>query len=255
MRSGNAAFGSSILVSSRKKFQLVDGEPPAQAAGYFDTVPVGRYDHNEDLGVGGQIVNGGGGAKWRRFQAGPWCLNPSLHFVPQRIDAPFEILCGRLRGSQAGCLIFTLADEGLSRKIHTLATPLGLGRFLFSKLNSLEMTLNDLAFARFDGAVRGVHCAMCRLDENRINTQAGALRTNTREHITNRDRPSVCTFHEMPGSNRVGANLIENLVLTFPRLEKRRRPHHNGSRERRLPIEDLGPMDNLILQHFMYGLK
>src|ERR1700674_3185971 len=100
MRWGPAAFGDSILLSSRKKFQLVRREPPAQAAGRFDTVPVGRYNHDENLGVGSQIGNVGGGAKWRRFQAGPRRLNASLYFMPQRIDTLFEILHRRLPGGQ-----------------------------------------------------------------------------------------------------------------------------------------------------------
>src|ERR1700687_1297363 len=170
MRSGNAAFGSSILVSSRKKFQLVQREPPAQAAGYFDTVPVGRYDHDDDFGVGRQIGNVGGGAKWRCLQADPGRLTPPFYLAPQGFEALLEVLRGRLRGSQERCLIFALADEGLFGKIHTLATPLGFSRFLLGKLNGLEMTLNSFVLARFDGAVRRVHIAMSRFNENSINT-------------------------------------------------------------------------------------
>ena len=194
MTRGRATFGSRILLFSRKKFHLVQREPAPQAAGCFNTVPMRRDNYDDDLSIGRKIGNVGGGAKRRGFQACARRLNPSLYFVPQGIDALFEILYGRLRGNQESCLIFALSDEGLSSKIHTLATPLGLGRLLCSKLNGLEMTLNNFVFARFDGAVRQVHSAMCRLDENGINTQACALGTNTRDHITDRDRPPVCTL-------------------------------------------------------------
>src|SRR5258708_5886440 len=244
-------FGNSILFSSRKKFQLVQRKPSALAVGRFDTVPAGCDNHDDNLGVGSQIGHVGSGTKWRGFQAGSRRLNASLYFMPQRIDTLFEILHGSLRSGQESRLIFALADKGLSSEIYTLATSLCVGRFLFSKLNRLKMILNRLVFARFDGTVGSVHCAVRCFDENRVNAQAGALWTDTCDHITNRDRSLICTFQEMPGSNRISANLIENLAFTLPRREQRSRPHDNRARKRRLPIEDLCPMDRLILQHFL----
>ena len=149
--------------------------------------------------------------------------------MAQGIDAIFEILQGSLRGGQEGCLIFALADEGLSGQVHTFTPPLGLGGFLFSKLNGAEMILNHLVFAGLDGTVGRVYGATRGLDENGVNPQAGALGTNAGDHITNRDGSSVRTIQEMPGSNGVGANLIEDLVLPLPRGEERSRRHDDGA--------------------------
>src|SRR4029077_246212 len=144
-----------------------------------DTVPVGRYNQDDNLGIGRQIGNVGGRAKWRRFQAGPGRLNPSLNFVPHRIDPLFEVLHGRLRGGQESGLIFALVDKALSSEFYTLATSLRVGRFLFSKLNRVQMILNHYVFARFDGTVVRVHCAAGRFDENRVNTQASTIWADT----------------------------------------------------------------------------
>src|SRR4029077_14125633 len=128
---------------------------------------------------------------------------------------------------------------------------LRVGRLLFSKLNRLKMILNSFVFARFRGTVRRVHSATCLLDENRINTQARALGTHECDYITNRDRPLVCTLPEMPGSNGIGPNFVEDLALTLPRRKERSRLRNNRPCKRGFPVVHLRPMDGLIVQNFL----